>query len=252
MILKSVRGNIWQVSECLVNEYYINIHLLENDDNKIIKIASIEDGPLFCEINFYIRYCKEEMVKDVNILPYVDSGIDKYKKLRFLVLPKLDYNLKQISINNIYNLSKDIIFALKYIHSKEYIHSDIKDENILYDKNNNKFYLTDFGNITKHTKKFITNCKLVNNGTYKYIGIDMHNGISTYKSDLESFGYLLYDILYGLPWNNKLDKDIINIKKDFIDNVIICNNKLSKYFLYLSLIENDKNIEYVTLLKTLE
>lgn len=251
MIFKSIRGNVWDVSDVLANENYTNVYLLKNSNDKIIKIASIDDGPLFCEINFYIRYCKPEMVKDINILNYIDSGVDKHKNFRFLVLPKIDCNLKQIVINDISKLSKEIILALKYVHNTNHIHSDIKPENILYDKDKDKFYLSDFGTITRHTKDFESNPLLINNGTYEYISIDMHNGIASYKSDLESFGYMLYDILYALPWNNKPKRNIIKIKETFINDIITSKNKLSKYFAYIDKINNDTNIDYDKLIKTL-
>lgn len=252
MILKSKNNKnyIWDVSDKNINKEFRNIHLLNNSDKYIIKIASIDDGPLFCEMHFYIKYCRNDNIDDYNILKYIDSGTDTKLNIRYLVLPKLDYNIEQVnfSINNILLLSKDILKAIEFIHNNNYIHGDIKPLNILYDYKKNKYYLSDFGNVTKHTTDFKPNKKICNNGTYQYMSVDMHKGIASFKSDLESFGYTLYNLIYDLPWDNNKNNKIIKIKSKFINDTIDSNNILSDYFNYVNNIKEDKNIDYKHLL----
>lgn len=71
---------------------------------------------------------------------YVASGshIHNNEKYRFLILPKFDKDLekvlqekKMLNLKTVLTISIQIMDVLEYIHSKGYIHSDIKASNIL-------------------------------------------------------------------------------------------------------------------------
>jgi serine/threonine protein kinase len=78
---------------------------------------------------------------------YVASGshVHKGERYRFLILPKFDKDLEKIlqekrtlNIKTVLTISSQIVDVLEYIHSKGYIHSDIKASNILL--SNKKIY----------------------------------------------------------------------------------------------------------------
>lgn len=71
---------------------------------------------------------------------YVASGSHLYKgnKYRFLILPRYETDLenmlektKRFNLKTVLTVSMQLIDILQYIHSKGYVHSDIKASNIL-------------------------------------------------------------------------------------------------------------------------
>ena len=117
-------------------------------------------------------------------------------------------------------LADQIISRVDYIHSKNYIHRDIKPDNFLIGlgKKSNIVYLIDYGLAKKyrdpktlHHIPYKENKNLT--GTARYASIHSHLGIEqSRRDDLESICYLLiYFLKGGLPWqkmkaNNKQEK----------------------------------------------
>ena len=120
--------------------------------------------------------------------------------------------LKKIKKMNVYSMKKiafQLIWRLKEIHSKLYVHRDLKPDNILL---GNKYdchsvYLIDFGLTTSFKKNSSKARKAFHSlvGTARFCPISSHMGQEQYpKDDLESLGYVLLYMVEGeLPWDHE-------------------------------------------------
>ena len=118
-------------------------------------------------------------------------------------------NGKPFSLKTVCVLGIEMINRIQYIHSKHYIHRDIKPDNFMTGRGTNekKIYIIDFGLAKKFYSvskgqhiKFITGKHLI--GTARYCGRNAHRGFEQgRRDDIESIGYVLMDFLLGqLPW----------------------------------------------------
>ena len=118
-------------------------------------------------------------------------------------------NGKPFSLKTVCVLGIEMINRIQYIHSKHYIHRDIKPDNFMTGRGTNekKIYIIDFGLAKKFYSvskgqhiKFITGKHLI--GTARYCGRNAHRGFEQgRRDDIESIGYvLMYFLLGQLPW----------------------------------------------------
>ena len=116
---------------------------------------------------------------------------------------------KPFSLKTVCVLGIEMIKRIQYIHSKYYIHRDIKPDNFMVGRGQNekKIYIIDFGLAKKYYSvskaqhiKFITGKNLI--GTARYCGRNAHRGYEQgRRDDIESIGYVLMYFLLGvLPW----------------------------------------------------
>ena len=116
---------------------------------------------------------------------------------------------KPFSLKTVCVLGIEMIKRIQYIHSKYYIHRDIKPDNFMTGRGQNekKIYIIDFGLAKKYYSvsraqhiKFVTGKHLI--GTARYCGRNAHRGYEQgRRDDIESIGYVLMYFLLGvLPW----------------------------------------------------
>ncbi|KAG1880014.1 kinase-like domain-containing protein [Suillus subluteus] len=116
---------------------------------------------------------------------------------------------RKFSLDTVVNLGDQLLSHLEYIHSHNYIHGDIKPQNVSVGLGNLKHttFLIDFGTM----KEFWNSSTRVHipfrqgqclNGTPAFASINDHLGVELGRRDnLESLTYMLIYCLQGsLPW----------------------------------------------------
>ena len=99
--------------------------------------------------------------------------------------------LEEPSVNN---FSIQIKNGLEYLFNKNILHRDIKPQNILVSKNN-ILKITDFG-LSRHINNNELMATLCGSPLYMAPEI-IKNKQYTVKSDIWSFGIIIYEMLYG-------------------------------------------------------
>lgn len=138
--------------------FYANIYdYSDNNNNKVIKVS-------LNTLGHYETY-KELFIYNIFEINNLNNYFTKlydffiYNKKTYLIFEKLDYSVKDITMNNItFNDYKkiytDILEQMKLLHKYNIIHNDIQPQNIMYSKKNNKYYLIDFG--LSYSKSYLT------------------------------------------------------------------------------------------------
>ncbi|XP_044536813.1 casein kinase I-like [Gracilinanus agilis] len=116
---------------------------------------------------------------------------------------------RKFTLKTVLMLADQMISRVQYLHTKNFIHRDIKPDNFLIGtgRHCNKLFIIDFGLAKKYrdskTKEHIPYRKDKNlTGTARYASINAHLGIEQSRGDdMESLGYvLMYFNRTSLPW----------------------------------------------------
>ncbi|KFB40766.1 AGAP001933-PA-like protein [Anopheles sinensis] len=210
-----------------------------SDYPNVVKIEPHDNGPLFVEKNFYMKNCRLEAIerfrkvrklKHLGMPHFIASGTHLLNnvKHRFLVIPRYGASLqslylrhnKCLPIQTVYRAARQMLDVLEYIHSCEYVHADLKGDNILFgmgDRGQEKLFLVDFGmtNRIVTDKQFKPDPKKKHNGTIEYTSRDAHQGVMTMRGDFEILAYNIIEWAGGnLPWKeDKILKDCNKVQQ---------------------------------------
>ncbi len=150
------------------------------------------------------------------------------------------------SLKAVLMIAEQMISRIEYIHEHNYIHRDLKPDNMLIGRSHHKnmIYLIDFGLAKKYRSNnkhiaFKDGGKLV--GTARYASVNSHHGYQlSRRDDLISLGYIIVYFVKGkLPWQKVKGKTkeekYNNIKKlkHGLGNQVICSGLPKEFQIYL-------------------
>ncbi|KAI4470987.1 casein kinase-related [Holotrichia oblita] len=157
-VLTDLCGKKWRLGKAIGIGGFGEIFLASDniDDvskassNYVAKVETHSNGPLFVEVNCYLRIAKRHMIEEwkaaneldtLGMPYYIASGSHRTKdsKLRFLIIPRFEKDLEQVfqskkrkfNLKTVLVIAAQLIDTLEYIHSNGYVHSDVKASNIL-------------------------------------------------------------------------------------------------------------------------
>ncbi|XP_077297829.1 nucleosomal histone kinase 1 [Arctopsyche grandis] len=214
-------------------------------ESHVVKIEPHGNGPLFVEMHFYMRNSKKEDIEEftkahklkyLGIPVYIGSGSHEYNntKYRFVVMERYGKDLwhkflecgRQFPTHTVFRIAIQMLNAYEYIHSRTYVHADLKGGNILFGLKKgveNQTYLVDFGLASHYTvKDYKFDPKKAHNGTIEYTSRDAHNGVPTRRGDMEILAYNLVQWLTGsLPWETDLrhPKEVHAQKEKYMSDI---------------------------------
>jgi serine/threonine protein kinase len=122
----------------------------------------------------------------------------------------LNQELKEertFSEEKVWQLLKDLLPVLQFVHANQVIHRDIKPENIMRHRADNTLFLVDFG-----IAKLATEAILAKTGTVigsdGYTAPEQHDGKPRFASDLYSLGATCYHLLTYAGPSRLLHRDV--------------------------------------------
>ncbi|KAF3328329.1 Casein Kinase-1 Like Protein [Carex littledalei] len=169
---------------------------------------------------------------------------------------------RKLSLKTVLMLADQMINRVEFVHSKSFLHRDIKPDNFLMGlgRRANQVYVIDFGLAKKYrdtsTHQHIPYRENKNlTGTARYASVNTHLGIEqSRRDDLESLGYVLMYFLRGsLPWQGlkagtkKQKYEKISEKKVATSIEALCRGyptEFASYFHYCRSLRFDDKPDY--------
>ncbi|XP_044765964.1 membrane-associated tyrosine- and threonine-specific cdc2-inhibitory kinase wee-1.3 [Coccinella septempunctata] len=198
--------------------YYRKLKIGEGSFGSVYKAICRDDDKLYAIKHFNGNHPKSSKYIEVenmgkvgiheNILRFFmawEEGENVYIKMECCQMSlaqysKINHNIHEDQLHEILH---DVIQGLVYLHSKNFVHLDVKPDNILIDRGHYK--LGDFG-LLYHIKLTNKNDRMSSEGDAKYLAPEVLGGVYTCKADIFALGVTLVELAtdYIMPSNGYL------------------------------------------------
>ncbi|CAL8085421.1 unnamed protein product [Orchesella dallaii] len=197
-------------------EVYLGSSINKEDEKVAVKVERTEMPYLQLQFEFMLYEMFWEGGGEQDGIPNV-KYFGKQGEFNVMVMELLGPSIedlfnrcgRQFTLKTVIMLALQMILRVEYVHSKNYIHRDIKPGNFLMGvgKKSHKVHLIDYG-LAKRFRYRQTGdhirCKTGKDltGTPYFSSVNAHKGVQqSRRDDLESLGYTLVYLMKGyLPW----------------------------------------------------
>lgn len=132
-----------------------------------------------------------------NGFPFLDMEFIEGESVHELIQEQVASGEKPMPVGEVIRLAREMADALRYIHTQNLIHRDIKPQNIMRRGTDKVFKLTDFG-IAFESKLSTRSTDFA--GTAEYMSPEQIEGDQLFpQTDIYSLGVVLYESLIGRP-----------------------------------------------------
>lgn len=245
------------------NIYYIDKYLGEGSIGHVYKVSN-QKGDLFALkvsediLSITKEYKMMSKFSFLSVIPKVyelDDGYIEGEKIHFILMeyiegaPLKDYLIKSLDIKSIFSIAYIIADAYHNLYKKGYIYWDVKLENILVDKKNEKIRIIDFGGVSKvgqsikeYTPTYNINCwsdKFYKDDRSLTFSISMIIISLLHNKEYNPLTNKIEDIIYKIR-NSNYDSSI----KRLLINGLIGNYSIGRYIENLKMIlQEDKYLK---------
>jgi serine/threonine protein kinase len=221
-------GNKYKLTRLITKSTFSSVyeceHILKNT-KAIIKIEKDEIAKKLMEHEVKIYMYLKKNKSKVSI-PSI-KGTGNEGDYKYIVLELMNNNLKNHKETfNFIHLFKEFY----YLHKSNIVHRDIKPENFVLDLKG-KIYIIDFGLSTLCSNKILKN--FIGNQRYASHTCYLKEYTYSYKDDIISLVYMLFDLIFGfLPWDKGDKKENTNFREHYNNHFLcdildICNNEFN-------------------------
>lgn len=183
-------ATVWKAFDFQANMYCaIKLYEKGRVDLRQIMLAHEEIGKLHHPNIVPIKECFFWGNKLVVVMPYYSKG-------------SIEDLCGSMSEDDLWRLSQDVAGGLEYLHSRGFLHLDIKPANILVDDNDGRFIIADFGRSMEKTQVYPGVPVIMHKS---YMAPEQHLGDDVSSAcDIWSMGATLYEMAVGfLPYNGQ-------------------------------------------------